>query len=316
MTPGQAPVDPLVIREPHPPAQLPLWVIPHHQISVVRRGGLKLGYRHDGHWQEGRLRAGDIVIEPAGTEVAWRWDQPFDCVDVFPERNGADAVLTRAATRRRHAVSWSGVEAATRPGRSDTEIVGVFLSPGLVNQVLEDLDGEVADRQLRAGFALRCPAIEHLAALLADEDRTALGSSMMSNSLILALVLAVIRSTADAGRPRLERRYELAPFRLRRALAFVEEHLDQHCGLDEIAAAAGLNRYHFARAFRRETGMPPCRFVMARRVERAKALLVETNRPLAAVAVSCGFSSQSHMTVAFRRFVGTTPGRWRRIACA
>lgn len=103
----------------------------------------------------------------------------------------------------------------------------------------------------------------------------------------------------------------LAPRRLRRALDFIEAHLADDIGLGEIAEAAGLSPYHFARAFRGATGLPPYRYVTQRRIARAQRLIVETELSLAQIAFEVGFGSQARFTTAFKRLVGTSPGRWR-----
>jgi AraC family transcriptional regulator len=104
----------------------------------------------------------------------------------------------------------------------------------------------------------------------------------------------------------------LPPARLRRVEAFLMEHLADDIGLDDLAAIADLSAKHFARAFRQSTGLPPHRWLIERRIDRAKALLSFGDDSLADVAVTCGFADQSHFTAAFRKIVGTTPGSFRR----
>ncbi|MEA2631209.1 MAG: AraC family transcriptional regulator [Chloroflexota bacterium] len=77
-------------------------------------------------------------------------------------------------------------------------------------------------------------------------------------------------------------------------------------------AVARLSPYHFARQFKAATGLPPHRYVIARRVERAKQLLQRGGDPsLAEVAACAGFADQSVFYHHFRRLVGVTPGRFR-----
>jgi AraC-like DNA-binding protein len=75
---------------------------------------------------------------------------------------------------------------------------------------------------------------------------------------------------------------------------------------------AGLSAKHFARAFRQSTGVPPHRWLIEKRIERAKALLLGGGLSLAEIALACGFADQSHFTAAFRRGTGITPGAYRR----
>jgi AraC family transcriptional regulator len=69
------------------------------------------------------------------------------------------------------------------------------------------------------------------------------------------------------------------------------------------------------RAFRQATGMPPHRWVMKRRIKRAKELLLEDELDLAELALACGFADQSHFTRTFARSEGHSPGKWRRLRC-
>jgi AraC-like DNA-binding protein len=85
----------------------------------------------------------------------------------------------------------------------------------------------------------------------------------------------------------------------------------QDLTLDELAAAAGLSRYYFLRAFRRAVGVTPHAYLTGRRIAAAKAFLAGTV-PLSEVAVACGFYDQSHFTRSFKGCTGVTPGQYRR----
>lgn len=103
----------------------------------------------------------------------------------------------------------------------------------------------------------------------------------------------------------------LAPRRLRRALDFMAARLGEDIGIAEIAEAAGLSAYHFARAFRAATGLPPYRYLTESRIARAQTLMRTTELSLAQIAFECGFGSQAQFTTMFSRIVGMPPGRWR-----
>lgn len=98
--------------------------------------------------------------------------------------------------------------------------------------------------------------------------------------------------------------------RLRRALDFLEANLDQDILLAEMATAAGLSPFHFAREFKAATGLAPHAYLIQRRIERAKELLTRSDLPIAAIATATGFSHQSHLTRHFKRLVGITPARF------
>ena len=95
---------------------------------------------------------------------------------------------------------------------------------------------------------------------------------------------------------------------------YIRANLEQELSLTDLAAVAELSPSYFLRAFKAATGQTPHRFLMERRVQRACELLRETDWALAEITFACGFASQSHMTDAFKRHLGVTPGRYRRNA--
>lgn len=103
----------------------------------------------------------------------------------------------------------------------------------------------------------------------------------------------------------------LAPHLRRRVLELIEAVLDEPLTLGRLAAAAGQSEFHFARMFRASVGLPPHAYVLARRLDRARRLLAESDRPLAEIAAACGFTHPSHLTRHFRAAFGGPPGAWR-----
>src|SRR5690606_28765236 len=98
---------------------------------------------------------------------------------------------------------------------------------------------------------------------------------------------------------------------IRRARRLADECFMQDLTLNELAATAGLSRFYFLRAFRREVGVPPHAYLTGRRIAAAKGLL-DGDQPLSEVALACGFYDQSHFTRAFKGATGVTPGQYRR----
>jgi transcriptional regulator GlxA family with amidase domain len=103
----------------------------------------------------------------------------------------------------------------------------------------------------------------------------------------------------------------LAPGAIRRVQEYVETHLGDSIDLAELAAVAGLSMHHFAREFRRSTGVTPHYYLTRKRVERAQHMLARTELSLSEIACAVGFSDQSHLARHFRRLLGVTPGRFR-----
>ncbi len=104
----------------------------------------------------------------------------------------------------------------------------------------------------------------------------------------------------------------LATWQARRVTEYIEQHLDAKLTTEGIAAAIGLSKGHFSRAFKSTLGDSPMAYVAVRRIERAKRLILTSVESLADVALDCGFADQSHLNRQFRRVVGVTPGQWRR----
>lgn len=108
------------------------------------------------------------------------------------------------------------------------------------------------------------------------------------------------------------RRGGLSPIHERRAKARLTADLQADTRLDDLARECGLSKRHFLRAFKTSTGEPPHRWLLGRRIDRAKELLVGSALELSEIANLCGFSDQSHFNRMFRRMTGETPGGWRR----
>ena len=101
--------------------------------------------------------------------------------------------------------------------------------------------------------------------------------------------------------------------RVRRARSFLRENLAQPLSLAEIAAEAGMSRYHFLRVFQRQTGETPHRYLTRLRIEQARQELEHGTATVAEVAVRCGFAGRTHFTTMFRRQAGVTPSAYRRL---
>jgi AraC family transcriptional regulator len=114
-------------------------------------------------------------------------------------------------------------------------------------------------------------------------------------------------TAAAHAESRIGHRGRLSGRRLQRAIAFIGLHLSESVRLDDVAAAAGLSTFHFARLFKKSTGLTPHRYLMNARVEKAKVLLRACDKSLTEIATECGFFDQSHMSKVFRRIAGVSP---------
>ena len=92
----------------------------------------------------------------------------------------------------------------------------------------------------------------------------------------------------------------------------MSEHLDRPLSVETLADRVAMSPRTFARAFAREVGTTPRRYLLQLRVEAARRILEQTDRSLAQVAAAAGFGSADVMRRVFLRTLGTTPLRYRR----
>ncbi|MBP0593010.1 helix-turn-helix transcriptional regulator [Paraburkholderia sp. LEh10] len=104
----------------------------------------------------------------------------------------------------------------------------------------------------------------------------------------------------------------LAPWQELRAKAMIDAHLEDGLSILELAAACELSPAYFCRAFRRSTGLAPHQWLMRRRIDIARGLLERGTLSITEIAISCGFSDQSHFTRVFSQMTGATPRAWRQ----
>jgi AraC family transcriptional regulator len=130
--------------------------------------------------------------------------------------------------------------------------------------------------------------------------------------LVSGLVLALVALVLDVNAHHVvEQTPGFDDEQFETAIAFAKSRLGEHLDLAEWADSVKLTTSEFARRFQQHTGVAPYTWFMDRRIDEAKRLMMESRMPLVEIALDSGFCSQSHFTEAFRRRVGTSPGRWR-----
>jgi AraC family transcriptional regulator len=104
----------------------------------------------------------------------------------------------------------------------------------------------------------------------------------------------------------------LAGWQQKRVAEYIDVHLNGETSLLDLANVAKLSPFHFARSFKHSFGEPPHRYLMRRRMERAKALLDDPAKSVTEVALAVGFSDPASFAAAFHKAVGATPTGYRR----
>lgn len=158
----------------------------------------------------------------------------------------------------------------------------------------------------------RDPLIEALSLRMWDEAVESNPHGALFADVALGALLATLL-TRSGRPPKGPKRSEvLSGDRLDRVCTYIQDNLSRDITTTDLAAVAHLSEFHFARLFKRATGLAPHQFVIAQRVERAKALIRKGRMSLVDVAATVGFSSQSHLGKHFKRIVGCTPAEFRK----
>jgi AraC family transcriptional regulator len=156
--------------------------------------------------------------------------------------------------------------------------------------------------------------LSRLASDLAEElaQREA-GQQLVIAALVEQALVQLLRHHAHIRRAdELElSRAGLVDRRIRRAVELMHAQLGRDLPLEEIAAAAYLSPFHFARLFKKLTGATPHAYLAGLRAARAQTLLAETDLSITEVSARVGYSSSSHFTKAFRQATGMTPRAFR-----
>jgi AraC family transcriptional regulator len=150
--------------------------------------------------------------------------------------------------------------------------------------------------------------------LLRTIHGTSFASSIYADSItlsILARLVEIMLARSAVKPPHAPSVSPLEAWRVKMAIDFIDQRIDQSMTSAELGAAVGLSPMHFAARFRAATGTSPHTFILRRRIEHAQTLLATTKSTVADIAFSVGFRTQAHFTTVFRRHVDDTPHRWR-----
>jgi AraC-like DNA-binding protein len=199
------------------------------------------------------------------------------------------------------------------------EMWGYSAEARFVKDATLSFDLAVLGERLTTGFnadAIAAPRLRFaddriwtLVKLLSDAVNDLDPSAQLYGDGLIAAIAA--RLFADSPEPSSYGK-GLAPWQLRRIVAYLDEHLPQRIDLAHLADLAGLSQAYFSRAFKASTGMAPYRWQLDARIRRAQALLIDTAASLDEVAEATGFADAVHFGRTFRKFIGVTPAAWRR----
>lgn len=194
----------------------------------------------------------------------------------------------------------------------DCTILRLNITRELLDAAANELGRDPATVSLVPKFQLRDPRLETIAwAIKAEIESTVPSDRTYAETLGMALAIRLVES--DGQKQTVTTGAALTSRQQRRLAEFIEDHIDQSLSLADLAMVAGLSVSHLKPLFRATFDMPIHKYVLTRRVERARLLLLSSDMPLAQVALETGFAHQSHMAHWMRRILGLTPGMIARM---
>jgi AraC family transcriptional regulator len=221
----------------------------------------------------------------AGRFVSTRGD-----IDLFPAHRSA---------------AWREEDATTS--------LEILLPEALLRFTAGDLGLDPDRMEIAPRYRFRDERIEHIAWAL-DAERRAGGPAgfLYVESLGVALAAHLLRGYGAELRVQPRVRSGLSKPQLDRILEYVDAHLGQSLSLVKLARVAGVSASHLKAQFKRSTGLTVHAYVIRRRVERARMLIVRGGMSLSEAALEAGFAHQSHMARCMRRILGVTPAAFAR----
>jgi len=198
---------------------------------------------------------------------------------------------------------WQGID----------KTLHLIIKPHLLEEIALKTECLNPERiELRPVLKKNDPNIEQLAQLYLREMQSELfGGQLYLESLSNLLGVHLLRHYCVFEPVFRQYNSGLASAKIRQTIDYIQSNLDQNLSLKVMAAQVGMDRYYFATQFKQAMGISPYQYVIKQRIKKAKYILRQQKFSLVEIALSCGFSSQSHFNRVFRQQVGTTPKKYQ-----
>ena len=197
--------------------------------------------------------------------------------------------------------------------RNDTALL-MSLPQALLRNVVAQSDLDPARMEIRDRFQIRDLELEALSwAMQRELELGSPSGRLYLEGLTLAVASRLVAQHSSITKHSAGRHEGLNGHRLKRVLSFIEDQLAEDLSLEKIAAVAGISASHLQTLFQVSMGMPVHQYVIQRRVERAKTLLMQNGLSMAEIALAAGFAHQSHMARHMRRVLGLPPQAMKRL---
>lgn len=263
----------------------------------------------------------DVLTSPVPQGV---FDSPVDGRHVLCLHLGEPVPVSyRMDGHQRQGVRLHGQYCVVPAGASTRWVVSqparsllLRLTPSLLGETSQAM-GLGSGALLAPAIHVRDPQVERIGWMMQAEDHDAYpGGRLFADSLASALATRLLTLQSRRALTADTKGRALPGWRLRRVQDYVEAHLNEPLSLLELAAVAGYSASHFKALFKQATGVPVHRYVLERRVERARVLLLQGEQRIGDIALAAGFSHASHMARCLRRELGISPSQLMRDATA
>jgi AraC family transcriptional regulator len=196
---------------------------------------------------------------------------------------------------------------------STDECVSFMVEPQILQQTAMEIGCLGADKlELQPIIKAADPQLYNLALQFKQElQNNFLGGELYSESLANLFNIHLLRNYCTST-PIL-RSYSggLSTKKLQQAIDYIQAHLDEKLSLESIATQLNLSVHYFCELFTQSTGIPPYKYVLQQRVDRAQQLLRNSQKSLSEIALDCGFADQSHLSRHFTKLTRISPKKYR-----
>lgn len=147
--------------------------------------------------------------------------------------------------------------------------------------------------------------------MLRDALKSKLGSAVMFESFARVFLTKLILKYGEQRKEDMAFSRSFTSAHYEQVLNYVATNFSRNITVESMAAQTGISTYHFARLFKQTLGQTPHQFVLHYRVEQARTMLADIERPMIDIALSCGFSDQAHFSRTFKLIQGKSPKSYR-----
>ena len=285
------------------PRELPDWVpgtILSASDELGWNGVATRSYRYDGLDVEVPALSDFVIVayRRGTTDMRRRFEGAWTRTRCVP---GDLSLLTRSQWSHWH---WT----------APVDVAHVYLTDRLVSGIASEVtDRTAAEVCLHDVLKIQDPILSSIVdAVTREASMPRPGGAIYAEAVATQLVVHLIRNYASIKFEESRARSGLTSVQRKRLADYVNAHLHEPLGLEKLAGAVGLGLWSFTRRFRDSFGCTPHQYLVERRLERARELLVRSQMPVKEVAFVCGFADQAHMTRVFKDRLNATPASLRR----